>query len=139
MIVLDTNVISEMMRSRPADVVVRWYKRLSRRVLFTTSINCAEILAGIEMMAEGRRRTELANEARAMFSTEFEGHILAFDQRAAQHYADIVARRKRQGRHIDAVDAQIAAITRAHGMGLATRNIKHFEDCGIDVISPWDD
>lgn len=139
MIVLDTDVISEMMKSRPADAVARWYRRFSRRVLFTTSINCAEILAGIEMMPAGRRRAELTDEARAMFTAEFEGHILAFDHRAAQHYAEIVARRKRRGRRIDAMDAQIAAVTQAHGMGLATHNIKHFDGCGVDLINPWND
>ncbi len=139
MIVLDTNVISEMMRSRPDEAVARWYRRLSRRLLFTTSINCAEVFVGIQALAAGRKRAELANEARAMFNTEFEGRVLVFDKHAAEHYADIVARRKRLGRRIDALDAQIAAVTRAHGMGLATRNTKHFEDCGIDIINPWDD
>ncbi|MGA3310250.1 MAG: type II toxin-antitoxin system VapC family toxin [Xanthobacteraceae bacterium] len=139
MIVLDTNVISEMMRSRPDEAVAHWYRRLSRRALFTTSINCGEVFVGIETMAIGRKRAELAKEARAMFNTEFEGRVLSFDQRAAEHYADIFARRRRHGRPIDALDAQIAAIARAHGMGVATRNTKHFEDCGIDIINPWGD
>ena len=139
MIVLDTDVISEMMRSRPDEAVVDWYRKLSRRLLFTTSINCAEILAGIDMMTVGRRRTELAAQARAMFRTEFEGRIMTFDERAAEHYAHIFARRRRLGRRIDVLDAQIAAVTRAHGMRLATRNVKHFEDCDIHLINPWND
>jgi len=138
-IVLDTNVISEMMRSRPDEAVVRWYKTFSRSLLFTTSINCAEVLAGIAMMAAGRKRAELAAEARTMFEIEFEGRILVFDERAAEHYANIFAQRKRLGRRIDALDAQIAAVTRAHSMRLATRNTNHFDDCGIHVINPWKD
>jgi predicted nucleic acid-binding protein len=138
MIVLDTNVISEMMRAHPDEAVAHWYRRLARRALFTTSINCGEVLAGIETMALGRKRAELANEARVMFNTEFEGRILSFDQRAAEHYANIVAHRKRRGERIDALDAQIAAIARANDMGVATRNTKDFQDCGIDIINPWD-
>jgi predicted nucleic acid-binding protein len=137
MIVLDTNVISEMMRSRPDEAVVRWYRSLSLRALFTTSINCAEVLVGIETMAIGRKRAELANEARAMFNTEFEGRVLSFDQHAAEHYAEIVAHRRRRGRPIDALDAQIAAIARANAMGVATRNVTDFEECGINIVNPW--
>jgi len=137
MVVLDTNVISEMMKSPPANAVVHWYKTMSRRVLYTTAITCGEILAGIEMMPKGRKRTGLAREAHAMFGDEFENRILVFDQRAAEHYADIVGTRKRLGRRIEPIDAQIAAIARAHGMGLATRNVTHFADCSVDIVNPW--
>ena len=139
MIVLDTNVISEMMRSHPDAGVTRWYRKRSVRAFFTTSINCAEVLVGIEMMPIGRRRADLAKEARAMFNTEFDGRILSFDQHAAECFAEIVGHRSRLGHPIDALDAQIAAIARAHQMGVATRNVKHFEDCGIDIINPWSD
>jgi predicted nucleic acid-binding protein len=88
-------------------------------------------------MAVGRKRAELAKEARAMFNMEFDGRILSFDRPAAEHYADIVARRKRSGRQIDALDAQIAAIARANAMGVATRNVTDFEECGLDIINPW--
>lgn len=137
MIVLDTNVISEMMRFRPADAVADWFKRLSRRNVFTTTITYGEIFAGIEMMPTGRKRNELVKEARALFAKEFEDRVLDFDRNAAEHYASIVASRKRRGRRIEPVDAQIAAITRAHDMSLATRNLSHFEDCGVPLIDPW--
>jgi hypothetical protein len=137
MIVLDTNVISEMMDPHPAEAVASWYKRQSRHILFTTSINCAEILVGIEMLALGRRRAELARAARAVFSHDFEGRILVFDQSAAEHYAEIIAHRKRRGQSIDALDAQIAAVARSQAMGLATRNVRHFQHCGIEVVNPW--
>jgi hypothetical protein len=137
MIVLDTNVISEMMGPDPAETVAIWYKTQTRHLLFTTSINCGEMLAGIEVLAPGRRRTELARAARVMFGNDFEGRILVFDQSAAEHYAGILADRKHRGRPIDALDAQIAAVVGSQSMTLATRNTKDFQHCGIEVVNPW--
>jgi toxin FitB len=137
MIVLDTNVVSEMMRAEAADAVIRWYKTVPRRALFTTAITQAEVLAGIAMMPKGRNREKLADEARGMFEKDFDGRVLAFDSAAAEHYAGIVAGRRQRGREAKPLDAQIAAIARAQSMAVATRNVKDFEDCGIDLINPW--
>lgn len=139
MIVLDTNVISEMMRSQPAEAVIHWFGAHTSGALFTTSLNYAEILAGIEMMPDGRRRNRLADTAREMFAADFYGRVLIFDQAAAEHYADIVASRKRMGKPIEPIDAQIAAVARSHEMELATRNVSDFEHCGIAIINPWSD
>ena len=136
MIVLDTNVASELMQPAPEPLVRDWVR--SRRVdeLYTTAITVAEILYGIERLPAGRRRDLLAGIADELFAT-FEDHVLGFDARAARHYAVIVARRERLGRPIDGFDAQIASICHVHGAALATRNVKDFRDAGLDVIDPW--
>jgi predicted nucleic acid-binding protein len=107
--------------------------------LFITTITQAEILYGIEIMAEGRRKQRLAEAAEEIFAQEFHGRILAFDQPAARHFARIVAARESLGRPIADLDAMIAAIARAHGATLATRNVKDLEHCGIRLLNPWTD
>lgn len=137
MIVLDTNVLSELMRSQPAPAVVAWVNRQARSMLYTTSISKAEILFGIAAMPDGRRRTALAAMADAMFNDDFAGRILAFDASAAVHYAEIGAARRRAGRPVGIPDAQIAATARSAGAAVATRDITGFEDCGVALIDPW--
>lgn len=137
MIVLDTNVVSELMRPAPAERVVRWVGGQPATSLFTTSITQAEILHGVMLLPAGRRRTGLASAAEAMFREDFGGRILPFDSTAAQIYARIAAERARAGRPISQFDAQIAAIARAAGAGIATRNVADYDGCGVDVIDPW--
>jgi predicted nucleic acid-binding protein len=108
-IVLDTNVLSELMRSEPAAAVFAWVAAQPRATLYTTSVNKAEILYGIAVLPEGRRRAALAAAAEAMFTDDFAGRVLPFDEAAAVLYAEIVASRRRDGRPIEAFDAQIAA------------------------------
>jgi toxin FitB len=135
-IVLDTNILSELMRSEPAAAVFAWVSAQPRATLYTTSINKAEILYGIAVLPEGRRRLALA--AAAMFADDFEGRVLPFDEAAAASYADIVAARRREGRPIEAFDAQIAATALVAGAGLATRDTGDFAGCGLTLINPWE-
>ncbi|MFI4973504.1 MAG: type II toxin-antitoxin system VapC family toxin [Caulobacterales bacterium] len=137
MIVLDTNVVSEALRRDPAQSVVGWMRAQDPAGLFTTAICEAEILYGLAIMPDGRRRAALQAAARAIFETDFSGRILPFDSDSAKSYIDIVATRRRAGRPIGQAGAQIAAIARANGATLATRNVNDFTDCGVGLINPW--
>lgn len=138
MIILDTNVLSELMRSEPTVAVFEWVARQPRAMLYTTSINKAEILYGIAALPEGRRRAALAAAAEAMFTEDFFGRVLPFDDAAAVFYADIVASRRRRGQPIEAFDAQIAATARVAGAEVATRDTADFAACGVRLINPWE-
>jgi predicted nucleic acid-binding protein len=138
MIILDTNVLSETLRLKPADSVKRWMETQRSTSLFTSAICEAEILYGLSLMAAGRRRAELEHTVAAMFAEEFAGRVLAFDSAAAKAFAEIAARRRRLGRPISEFDAQIAAIALSHGATVATRNADDFADCGIALINPWE-
>jgi len=135
-IVLDTNVTSELMRSSPSLAVTAWVQAHSATELYTTSITLAEILYGIERLPAGRRKDLLRTAAQEVFST-FAEHVLAFDATAAMEYAEIVRERERIGAPIDGFDAQIAAICRLHGATLASRNTKDYQNTGIALIDPW--
>jgi predicted nucleic acid-binding protein len=137
MIVLDTNVISELMRPLPHPAVLAWIAEQPRATLYTTSVNQAEILYGIEALSDGRRRRALADAATAMFVDDFAGRVLSFGADAARHYAVIVAMRRKSGNPIEAFDALIAATARAAGAGVATRDMTGFDECGVAVIDPW--
>jgi len=137
MIILDTNVLSEAMKPRPASEVVRWLDSRPEPELFLTSVTQAEILYGIEILARGRRRTALESAIEAIFEEDFFGRILPFDTDAARVFPKIVARRRASGRPIGQFDAQIAAIAHSRGAAVATRNDADFENCGIAVLNPW--
>lgn len=137
MIVLDTDVVSELMRIAPAEQVVEWVDQQPASDIHLTAITVAELLYGVARLPEGQRRTELAERIEEMLSEDFDHRVLAFDETAAAHYADIAVRRERNGRPISAADAQIAATCRSHGATLATRNIGDFADTGIVVANPW--
>ncbi len=130
MIVLDTNVTSELMRPAPLLVVTAWVRARNARELYTTSITMAEIRYGIERLPDGRRKDLLRITAEDVFSA-FAEAVLPFDAAAAAEYAGIVSRRDRTGAPIDGFDAQIAAICRTHRAALATRNVKDFDATGI--------
>jgi len=136
MIVVDTNILSELMRPSPSQRVRGWLGEQRASDLFVTAISIAEILYGIERLADGRRKERFADLARELF-TEFEDQVLAFDQRAASVYANIVARREALGAPINGFDAQIAAICVTNNAALATRNTKDFETLDIPLIDPW--
>jgi hypothetical protein len=137
-IILDTNVLSELMRSQPHPGVVAWVAARPRATLYTTSVNKAEILYGIiAALPEGQRRTALAMAAEAMFTEDLVDRVLAFDSVAAVHYAEIVTTRRRAGTPIEAFDAQIAATAMTFGADIATRDISGFEGCGLTLINPW--
>ncbi|MBI2893381.1 MAG: type II toxin-antitoxin system VapC family toxin [Deltaproteobacteria bacterium] len=138
MIVLDTNVISELMRPVPEDRVSRWTRTQPTASLCVTSITQAEILHGVLLLPKGKRQDLLQAAAIAMFEVDLGGRILPFDTDAALQYARIAVDRRRAGRPISHFDAQIAAIARAHGAAVATRNTADFGGCGVEVIDPWE-
>ena len=137
MIVIDTNVVSELMRSTPAPQVMDWWNQQRIAELFLTALTEAEILFGLETLPRGRRRTALAAAAKETFDQDFDGRILPFDREAAREFALIAAARRGRGLPISQVDAQIAAIARSRGAAVATRNTKDFDHCGVTVIDPW--
>lgn len=137
MIVLDTNVVSELMKPLPSAIVLQWVASRDGMSLYTTSVTQAEILHGVLSLPTGRRRKAIEAAAEAMFKEDFAGRVLAFDSEAARPYAEVVGERRRRGRPISQFDAQIAAIARAAGATLATHNLKDFEHCGIGVVDPW--
>ncbi len=137
MIVLDTNVLSELMRRRPAARVIGWVDAQDASALAITAVTVAELLYGVARLAGGARKAELAANVDALVREDFAGRVLPFDAAAATHYAELVAARERQGRPVSVSDGQIAAICRHHGATLATRNVRDFEATGIGVVDPW--
>ena len=135
-IVLDTNVLSELMRPAPSDAVVAWYGRQAAWDLFTTTITESEILTGLALLPRGKRRTALEAAAQDIFE-ELGDHVLPFDSGAARAFAEIEVERQRAGRPISRADAEIAAIARSLGAGLATRNRDDFTGCGVVLVDPW--
>jgi hypothetical protein len=138
MFILDTNVVSELMKPVASAAVETWCASQSRDSLYITTITQAEILYGIAILPDGTRQQRLQNLAQAMFQEDFLNKILPFSQEAAQYFAIIASDRKGQGKPISQFDAQIAAICRSHQATLATRNTDDFADCGIDIINPWE-
>lgn len=137
MIVLDTNVISELTRQAPAPGVISWLDSLTAAEVATTAITAAELLYGVVRMPDGHRKAELAAAVHGLLSDDFQGRVLSFDEPAARRYADIVTGREQLGRPIGVADAQIAAICRVIDATLATRNTDDFEETGIELINPW--
>jgi predicted nucleic acid-binding protein len=136
MIILDTNVLSEVMKETPHAAVKRWMVAQVAARLVTTAVCEAEMLYGIAILPAGRRRTALHGAAEKIFG-EFADRILPFDSVAARAFADIAAARRRAGRPIGESDAQIAAIARSYGAAVATRDVDDFAGCGVRVVSPW--
>ncbi|MGH3319228.1 MAG: type II toxin-antitoxin system VapC family toxin [Streptosporangiaceae bacterium] len=137
MIIVDTNVLSELIRQAPDPGVVGWVDSLPATEVATTAITAAELLFGVGRLPDGRRKTELADAVHALLHEDFRERIEPFDTLAAVQYAAVVSDRERLGRPITISDAQIAAICRAHHATLASRNVKDFEDTGVEVIDPW--
>ena len=138
MIILDTNVISEIMRPSPAPVVLEWLDAQPLLELATTTINVAEIRYGLARLTFGRRRTDLENKFNNFVARGFYNRIFEFDGVAADAYGDMVVERERTGRRPEGFDGLIAAIARSHALPVATRNKSDFERCGIEVLSPWE-
>lgn len=137
MILLDTNVVSELMKATPARSVVSWISAQPGSSVYTTSVTQAEILHGIALLPAGQRRHAIEATAHTMFAEDFAERILGFGSDAAASYANIAADRRRAGRPISNFDAQIAAIARSVGATVATRNVADFMDCGVELINPW--
>lgn len=137
MVVLDTNVVSELMRPSPNPAIESWIADRPAASLFFSAVGEAELRFGLAIMPAGRRRDAFASEIEAMLSEDFADRILPFDSEAARAYAVIAASRRVAGRPIAEADCQIAAIARSRGMALATRNVRDFEDTGIHILDPW--
>lgn len=137
MIVLDTNVVSELMRPSPTAAVIEWIDRQIAGDVFLTAVGLGEFLYGVGRLPDGRRKTTLAEQLEAMVANDFDHRVLGFDETAAAHYADIVVSRGRTGRPISTPDAQIAGICRSHGGTLATRNTGDLADTQVATVNPW--
>lgn len=137
MFLIDTNVISELMRAIPAPSVLNWFSTQDPSTLYLSAVTEAELRTGIAILPAGQRREGLKAALNATISEDFEGRVLPFDTDAAKTYAQIAASRRSAGRPIADADCQIATIARAAGMQVVTRNTRDFEGCGIDVINPW--
>ena len=136
MIVLDTNVLSALMRQTPDAKVIAWLDKQSRTSVWTTSVTMLEIRFGLQIMATGQRRSRLLEAFEALL--EKMGHRVApFDDEAAAQAADLMASRQRKGRPVELRDTMIAGIVSARHATLATRNLVHFEDLSVAVVNPW--
>jgi predicted nucleic acid-binding protein len=137
-IILDTNVISELARIDPEPSVVTWLDSLPAAEVAITAITAAELLYGVARLPDGRRKAALAEAIDALINEDFRDRVEPFDGRAAERYAAVVVGREAKGRPISMADAQIAAICRVYSATLATRNTGDFADTGIELIDPWD-
>ena len=136
-IILDTNVLSELMKPQGLIIVKNWVAMQPRKILFTTSITQAEILYGVGILPDGKRSDALKAAAQEMFREDFNGQILPFEETAAECFAQIAAHRRKTGKPISQMDAQIAAICLANNAKIATRNVDDFQDCQIEIVNPW--
>jgi len=138
MILLDTNVVSEMLRAEPAPAVAKWLGEKPSTSVVLCSITEAELRLGIALLPPGKRRDALSEAIEGLINTDFRGRILPFDSASAAEFAEIVATRRRAGRPISLADAQIAAIARSRGARVATRNVDDFAGAGVELVNPWD-
>ena len=136
-LLLDTNVVSELIRKSPSPPVEAWAAGQVLEDLFFSAVGEAELRYGTAIMPKGRRREALNADIERMLHEAFGNRILPFDSVAASAYAEIAAKRRSVGRRIEPIDCQIAAIAHSRGMTVVTRNIRDFEDIGLELINPW--
>lgn len=137
MIIIDTNVVSELLRPNPDITVETWLGAQDAHDIYLTAISEGELLYGVAVMPEGKRRNALGTAIDGILREEFAGRILPYDSDAAAAFAVIAANRRAAGRPIATADCQIAAIAYTRGATIATRNIPDFEDCQVNLINPW--
>ncbi len=137
MLVLDTNVISELFKPAPHRPVLDWLERQPGELLFTTAITRGELLVGLHRLPVGRRKAALLQGLAQLFSNRLVGRVLPYDDAAADAFAEVIAARRAAGRPMSVEDAMIAGVVRAHGATLATRNVRDFEGCAIALFDPW--
>lgn len=137
MIVLDTNVISELSRDRPNPRVIRWLDSIDAADLWITAVNAAELWRGLELRPPGQKTDRLRAEVQGIVEDDLDGRVLPLDLAGAMAYAKISAALKAIGRPVDSTDALIAGICASYGAQLATRNTTHFRDTGVELIDPW--
>ena len=136
MIILDTNVLSALMRNVPDVQVVAWLDRQPRASIWTTAVTVLEIHLGLEVMASGKKKLVLCEEFERLLS-EIDHRIAAFDEEAGRQAANLAAARRTKGRVVELRDTMIAGIVLAHHASLATRNLAHFSDISVAVVNPW--
>lgn len=137
MILVDTNIISEMMKAAPATKVINWMDQQEVIQLYVSTVTIAEISYGINALPEGNRRILLEDSFNKVLRDAFEHRILTLDETSAHFYGKIMARRKELGKPLSVLDGQIAAIARANNLAVATRNSRDFSDCGLHLINPF--
>lgn len=138
MILLDTNVVSEAMAPAPAGSVLEWLNRADADTLYLSTITIAEIGYGLRVLPEGKRRRLLEERFDEFVERGFDQRLLTFDRAAARLYGEVMARRRKIGRPMGVADGQIAAIARANRFAIATRNVRDFEECGLEIVNPFD-
>ena len=137
MLILDTNVLSALMSTRPAPDVETWIEAQNPDDLYTTAVSQAEVMSGLAVMDAGKRRKALEAEAKRLFAEDFAGRVLPFDCEAVAAYAEIFAARAQAGKPISRLDLMIAAIAKSHSATVVTRDAGGFEGCGFEVVNPW--
>jgi predicted nucleic acid-binding protein len=138
MILLDTNVVSEVMKARPAEAVVTWLNVQKSEKLYVSAITIGEIAYGLRILPDGKRRSGLRERFEQFIALAFDRRMLAYDESAARIYGELMGVRKELGHPMSVPDGQIAAIARHNHLAVATRNVVDFENCGIDVINPFE-
>jgi predicted nucleic acid-binding protein len=137
MIILDTNVLSEMVQPRPAEHVVAWLDKQARSSIWITSVTIFEIRFGLQLLPVGRKRSHVTVALEAVLADEIGGRVAPFDTSAAEYSAELMASRHKRGRPVELRDTMIAGIVLARHASLATRNITHFEGLSVPVVNPW--
>ena len=137
MILLDTNIISEVMRPRPDGRVVDWMNATASDSLFVSSVTIAEVHFGLELLPDGGRRIDLESRFEQFMLQGFDQRIVSFDMPAARVYGTLMAHRRKAGTPLASLDGQIVSIARVHGFAVATRNAGHFADCGVELVNPF--
>ena len=138
MILLDTNVVSEVMKTRPSDAVVAWLNGQASEKLFVSAITIGEVAYGLRILPDGKRRSGLRERFERFVAVAFDQRVLAYDESAARIYGELMGDRKELGLPMRVHDGQIAAIARLNHLAVATRNVLDFEHCGIDVLNPFE-
>ena len=138
MVLLDTNILSALMSTQPQQSVVDWLDGQDSDRIFVSSVTVAEISYGLESLPKGRRKKRLFDAFERFLALGFIDRHLDFDLAAARVYGQLMARRRSSGRPMSMADGQIAAIAKVHGLALATRNVKDFQDCGLVIINPYE-
>ena len=137
MILLDTNVVSEVMKTRPEEAVVAWLNGQDSERLHVSAITIGEIAYGLRILPDGKRQSGLRERFERFIALAFDQRVLAYDESAARIYGDLMGDRKELGLPMSVPDGQIAAIARLNHLAVATRNVVDFENCGIDVVNPF--
>ena len=137
MILLDTNVVSEVMRTSPAENVLAWLNRQDTGKLFTSTVTIGEVAHGLRIMPSGKRRSGLGERFERFVALAFDGRVLPYDEAAARAYGELMGERRKLGRPMSVPDGQIAAIARSAHLSVATRNVSDFERCGIELVDPF--